>query len=149
MKFQFPFETLMKARRARRNEAERDYRLALAKADEQRNRLQNMRSEMSNARVEMQNIRENGGKLNAALVSVEDYLVGQKIRIQIQLKTLKGLDEIVEQKRLILVEAAKELKSLEKLREKRYTEFKVQVRKKELKNIDEISVMRAARSKMV
>lgn len=149
MKFKFPFDTLMKSRKTKRDEAERDYRLALSKSDDQKSKLSNMRMQLSGARSEMQTVRETGGKMSAALASIEDFLVGQKVRIQNQVKLIKGLDEIVEQKRLILVEAAKELKSLEKLKEKRYNEFKVLVRKKELKTIDEVSVMRAARSKIV
>ncbi len=149
MKFKFPFNTLMKAKKVQRDEAERDYRLMMAKAEEQRAKLIKMRADITDARAEMQSVRENGGKLTAALVSIEDFMVGQKIRIQNQYKMLKGLEEITEQKRLVLVEAAKELKSLEKLKEKRYNEFKLQVRKQELRNIDEISVMRAARNKVI
>jgi flagellar FliJ protein len=147
MRFKFQFETLMRARKARQDEAQRDYRLAVAKVNEQKNKLMQMKTALTEARLEMQTIREGGGKLTAFLVSIEEFLNGQKVRIQNQNKVIKGLDEITEQKRLVLVEAAKELKTLEKLREKRYNEFKTLVRKKELKTLDEVSVMRAARGR--
>lgn len=145
MKFKFPFNTLMKQRALLRDEAERDYRISEAKVQEQKAILTKMRGDLSSALIETQRIRENGGKLRGALASYEEFTVGQKVRIQRQIKTIKGLEEIADEKRAILVEKARDLKILEKLKEKRYTQFKKEVRKKEMKVLDEISVTRAAR----
>src|SRR4051794_11903709 len=105
MKFKFPLNTLMKARNIRKDETERDYRIALSKSVEQRTKLQNMKDDLVRAREEMQSVRESGGKLTPALMSIEEFVQGQKIKIQNQSRTVKGLEDIAEQKRLILVEA--------------------------------------------
>ena len=148
MRFKFPFETLMKERRIRRDEAERVFRLAQHKVDEQRDLLTQYREGLKVARADVGGVRAGGGKLVGALSSYEDFIEGQKIRIQRQHKTVKSLEEVAEQKRILLVEANKDLKALEKLREKRYNEFKVQLRKREAKFSDEVSIMRAAREKI-
>jgi flagellar FliJ protein len=148
MKFKFPFETLIKERKVRRDEAERDYRIALSKVEEQKAVQTQMKSALKDALNETQNIKKTGGMLASALVSYEEFVQGQKVKIQRHGKTIKGLEDIAEEKRKILVEAARDLKVLEKLKEKRYTQFKQEVRKKEMKLLDEIAITRAARGRM-
>ncbi len=114
MRFKFPFETLMKERRIRRDEAERVFRLAQHKVDEQRDLLTQYRDGLKVARADVGGVRAGGGKLVGALSSYEDFIEGQKIRIQRQHKTVKSLEEVAEQKRILLVEANKDLKALVK-----------------------------------
>lgn len=147
MKFKFPFEAVMKERRIRRDQAERDYRASQAKVDEQKGILGSMKGSLGEALDGVQQVRSGGGKLGSALKSYQEFIEGQKIRIQRQIKTIKGLEEIADEKRNILVEVAKDLKILEKLKEKKYNQFKVEMRKKEMKFIDEISITRAARGR--
>ena len=146
MKFIFSLETVLRDREIKKNEAEKEYREALNKADKQRLQINKMRNDLANARRETQRVRQGGGHLAAALVSIEEFIVGQKIRTARQSEILKGLEDIAEQKRLVLVEVHKDFKALEKLKEKKYEEFKKEKAKKELKFLDEVSVMRAARS---
>lgn len=145
MKFKFPFETLMKDRLIKRDEAQKEYQLARAKLDEQLQKLATMKHQQKRAYKEAEVTVSVGGQAGSKLKSIETFITGQKIRIQSQTKVIKGLEELLEQKRLVLVEAAKELKILEKLKEKRYNEFKVLRRKKEQKEMDEVSILRATR----
>lgn len=145
MRFRFPFETLEKERRVRRNEAEREYRLALNKVEEQQSRLNSYKKKLVDAIDQIASVRSGAGQVISTLRSLDEYIRGQKIRIQLQAKTVQGLAEIADQKRLVLVEAAKEVKILEKLREKRYNEFKRELRKREAKVIDEIAIMQTVR----
>lgn len=145
MKFKFPLDIVLKERKVRRDEAERDYRIALSKLEDQRLKLEKMRARLKSVRNEMQSACESGGHLSGTLVSMAEFVEGQKIRLQSEFQVLKSLEEIAEGRKRILVEAQKELKTLEKLREKRYTEFKTRMRKKENELMDEISITRFSR----
>lgn len=148
MKFRFPFETLLKQRNILRDEAQREFRNAMNKVDDATGILQEMRHMLQVAREDVRTVRDGGGQLVGSLKSYEEFIEGQKIRIQNQIKLVKSLEEIAEKKRDALIEANRDLKSLEKLKEKRYNEFVKQAQKKDMKFIDEISVMRAAREKV-
>lgn len=145
MKFKFAFNTLMKERKIRQDEARREFLQATQRVDEQQRILGAYRDSLSRAIDQIQNVRSGEGKVAASLTSLDEFVKGQKVRIQGQVRTVQGLEEIANQKRLVLVEAAREVKVLEKLKEKQYNEFKKKRLKHELKIIDEVAVMRAAR----
>jgi flagellar FliJ protein len=145
MSFKFPFETLARERTSRRNEAEREYRISQSKVYEQTQVLNEQKGLYNSAVEQLHSVRKGEGKLSSSLVALDDFISGQKVRIQNQIKMVKGLEEIAEQKRLVLVEAAKEVKVLEKLREKRYNEYKIKMRKREAKLLDEIAIMQTVR----
>lgn len=145
MKFKFAFTTLMKERKIRQDEARREFLQASQRVEEQVRILGAYRESLARAIDQIQRVRSGAGQVAGSLIALDEFVKGQKIRIQGQIRTVQGLEEIANQKRLVLVEAAREVKVLEKLKEKQYNEFKKQRLKHELKAIDEIAVMRAAR----
>jgi len=145
MKFKFPFETLMRERNIRRNEAEKEYRAAQSKVYEQQIILNQYKDSLEESVAQLNIVRQGNGRLSSTLKSLDEYIAGQKLRIKNQVKAVLGLEEIAEQKRMVLVEAAKEVKILDKLKEKRYTEFKVRLRKHEAKILDEVAIMQTVR----
>ena len=145
MKFKFALHALLKVRKFKRDEAERDFRLSQSRVLEQTLVFQNMKSDLDSAQFEVQAVRVSGGKLVGSLISLEEFIVGQKVRIRSQARSVKGLEEIADQKREILVEAAREFKILEKLKAKRYAEFRKLRQKREAKILDEISTQNYAR----
>jgi len=66
------------------------------------------------------------------------YLDKLKIWIKAQHVAIQIAEAFVEQKRLELVEAMKERKALDKLKENDYNEFLIEEKKEEQKSIDEI-----------
>ncbi len=145
MKFKFPFETLMRERNIRRNEAEKEYRVAQSKVYEQQAVLNGYKDSLEESVAQLNIVRQGNGRLSSTLKSLDEYIAGQKVRIKNQVKTVLGLEEIAEQKRMVLVEAAKEVKILDKLKEKRYTEFKRRLHKHEAKILDEVAIMQTVR----
>ena len=86
-----------------------------------------------------------GGKHAPALSHIDQFINGQKIRIEKQRQLVRELMGEAERLQEILIEAAKGRKTLEKLRERRYSEFRTIRKKAELKAIDEIVVTRYGR----
>jgi flagellar FliJ protein len=70
------------------------------------------------------------------------FLIGQDIRISQQNQRLLEFEKIVEEKREILRKAMIEVKIMDKLKEKKYEEFKKSELTKEQNELDELSVLR-------
>ena len=65
-----------------------------------------------------------------------------------QRRKIRELNQIAETKQQALVAAAKEYKILEKLREKKLTEYKDVLKKRELKMVDELVTTRFKRGEL-
>lgn len=141
MKFTFRLQKLMEVRKLEVDMAQRVFQEAKARELQEESKLVKMKNELSLAGEERYELQKTGGAVSESLRAIETYIWGQKIRINGQEKILAGLQKISEDKRLVLVETMKNLKTLEKLREKRFNEFRKEVQKRELKQLDELVVM--------
>jgi flagellar protein FliJ len=74
-----------------------------------------------------------------------EFIQGMKLRIEMQRQMLRTLKSDAESRLETLVEAAKERKTLDKLKERRLEEHKKVVKKKELKAMDELVTTRFKR----
>ena len=77
-----------------------------------------------------------------SLVQIDDFIRGQGVRIGMQKLKVREHKAIVEEAQEALLEAAKERKIYEKLRERRFEEFKDAEKKRELKLVDDMIVTR-------
>ena len=148
MKFDFPYEKLLDHRRTLEEIARKEYMLAKGKVDDAEADLRKMYDEVTASRQRAADLAQQGGAQGASLVQVHEFIEGQKVRILRQREKIQQLMVEAEAKKEFLVEAAKETKTLEKLKERRYKEFKLQVKKKELKEIDEIVTTRYKREEL-
>jgi flagellar FliJ protein len=141
--FKFSFEKLLEFQKQTEEVARRDYNESLNRLEIEKNQYQNMYKSHDLALDEvffLQNRTE--GAPISRLVELDEFVDGQKQRIERQRDIVINHTQIVEQKQEILHLAAKERKILEKLKEKKYLEYKTALKKKEAKLNDELVVTR-------
>ena len=145
MKFDFPYEKLLDHRRTLEELARKEFMIAKGKVDDAETELRKMYDDVAANRQRALDLAEKGGPQGGALVQIHEFIQGQKFRIQNQREKIQGLMMEMEEKKQALVEAAKETKTLEKLKERQLKEFKQAAKKRELKEIDEIVTTRFKR----
>ena len=83
---------------------------------------------------------------SASVEQINLFLSGQDLRIKNQTERLTEFRNLVESRREILQVALTEAKMIEKLKEKKKSEFVKEVLKKEQQEMDELSVVRFSRN---
>ncbi len=142
MKFKFKFQKLLDHRRALENVARREWLEAKAAVDKARAELQDMYAQIDAARMRASQIEKEGGARGGELVQIDEFISGQYIRIERHRAAMRPLIEEEERKHENLVAAARERKTIEKLLERHYEDFRLKRKKQELKSIDDLVVMR-------
>ena len=145
MKFTFSFQKLLDHKRALEDVARRNWLEAKSSVDRADAELKAMYGQIDQARMRVGDLEREGGPRGPALAQIDEFINGQKIRIERHRLRMRELIAEAERLQEILIEAAKERKTLDKLRERRLEEYKVQRKKRELKQVDELVVTRFRR----
>ena len=145
MKFAFAFEKLLEIRAriedvARGEFANADEALRVAKTQ-----LEELFSAIDTARMRASSLEREGGCHSTALAQIGDFIKGQAVRIEQQRDRIRQAMAVAERAQAALVEAAKDRKTLEKLRERRLNESKAAAKKLELRQADELTTTRHKR----
>lgn len=132
-KFEFKLQKVLDLREFEKKQAQ----IELGKATAEVNRIQDLLDAVASQRINMQNsLKENSG--------FEFYAKSQQYFIFLDQKKEQFLEEmaraelVVEQKREIFLEASKNVKVLEKLKEKKLVEYKKESLKQEEKEREEM-----------
>lgn len=145
MKFKFPLQKVMEHRKTLENIAQRDFQEAAAEHAKQVKIREAMEEQLRQAYDRAFQVQHSvEGSTSEQLKQIHDFILGQKVRIERQSAKIQECDKLVEEKREILREKAVDYKIIEKLREKRKTEFELEMRKKEQTELDEVSILRQA-----
>lgn len=143
MKFKFNLQKVLDYRKTKENLAEKEFREAQFLLNEEINKLNSMLNIKHQSRQRAFNIQHEGGnQAPQALQQVHDFVVGQDVRIEKQRAKVKEAEKLVEEKQEILRQISIEYKIMDKLKEKKKNEFKLEVEKIEQKEFDEMSVLR-------
>ncbi len=145
MKYKFSLEVLLDHRKKLENEARRNFMLAQSRVDEAIAELNGFYDQVDRTRTENGDIEKSGGRASPKLMANDDFIAGQKFRIEAQRLKIRELKVIADDLMEIMIEAAKEAKTLVKLKERRTDEHKLAERKHELKVTDEIVILRHKR----
>ena len=139
-KFAFRLEPLLKMKAHTEKERQKDHAVAQGKALEQRRSLEKIGADQAGTldrqREEM-----------AGRMSVAELLIYSRYLLKLKKDTLTGgemlkvLERNVEAKRRALVEATKQKKVYEKLRERQQKRHQEMVKAQETKEADEIAIM--------
>lgn len=148
MRFKFPFDKLLAHKKTVEDAARRDWSEAQAAVDASNRELSEMYAQIDHSRARLGQLESNGGPLGPALAHIDEFIQGQKIRIERHRVRLRELMAEAERRHEIVVEIAKERKTLEKLRERRLDEFKVRQEREEQKQVDELVVTRFKRQEV-
>lgn len=144
MKFKFTYENILKTKKVEKDVAHRDFMYASQELEVAVSRLGGMYQQVSDSReLNMKSVSQK--KLStediAVLQWVDQFMAGQRVRIERQKSAVKETNAQFETKREHLSEVAKEYKIFEKLKEKMKEKFRKEQRKLEQKSIDELVVM--------
>lgn len=142
MKFRFPFQKLLEHKKLIEELKARDYAEAKYDLDQENKILNDYFSSIDRTRVSVANLVDKGGTTGEELQQLEDFIIGQKVRIERQRDVIRKKMMIVEEKQELLRQAAIERKTFETLKQKQFEKFKKEVKKYEQKQIDEMVVMR-------
>ena len=145
MKFTFAFEKLLDHKRKLEDVARRDYFEARGKVEDGMRKLTELFKQIDDARKRASGLEIKGGTSAPALGQIDEFISGQKLRIERHRADLRVLMAESERLQEVLIEAAKEKKTLDKLKERRLEEYKIRRKKSEMKEADEFVVTRFKR----
>lgn len=142
MKFKFKLNTLMKQRKIEQDIAQRDYAEASEILRKHMGHIKELYAQYDSTLAESEAIQAKGGSCMPQLAQLNDFLSGQKIKIQKAREKARELMSIEEAKLEILIEKVKAHKILEKLKEKQQEAFRKAKNKKISKDVDDLSTIR-------
>lgn len=142
MSFKFSYQKLLEHRKTLEDVAQRDAAEAKAAVDQCKRELAHMYYQIDEARMSSMRLSRDGGSIGAAGAGIDEFIIGQNRRIDIKKQELRQLQYVEEERMQVLVDRTKDKKILEKLKERRYAQYKKDQKKKELKAIDDIVVMK-------
>ena len=148
MKFIFSYQQLLEYRKRLEEVAQRDYLQAKKNVQMAETALEAMYQQIDDSRQRARMLEIKGGKQAPSLALIDDFINNHKLRIETQRKTIRELKQVEETQQQALVIAAKEYKILEKLKEKQLIEFKEILKKRELKQVDELVTTRFKRGEV-
>jgi flagellar FliJ protein len=146
MAFKFSLLPLLKHRKRLEDEALKAYADAQAKVDAAEKQLQALFDQIDDARVSAQQFTLEGGAQSTRLEQIDQFINLQKILIEKKREAIRDLRFVAETKHELLIEAVRERKTLERLREHRQASYKLMLKKQELKQVDEMVVTRFGRN---
>jgi len=142
-RFNFRLQKVLEARISFEDQAKRELGEAQRKLREERRNLEDFIRNADDFRSEMAERRRQGSTVQRFRDDLQQDWMNKR-RISDQRHRLKKAEEWMEKKRQNLIQAMKERKVMEKLREKHLLQFKKAVRREELKFSDEVAGVRAA-----
>ena len=145
MKFKFPLQKVLEHRKVLEDIAQKDLQEVVAILVEAKNlliSLQDQRRSAFDSAFQAQHSKS--GQTSEQLKQINGFIVGQKVHIERQKAKIQEIENRVEELREILREKAVDYKIIERLRERKKTEFNEEVAKKDQKEMDEIAILRKA-----
>jgi flagellar protein FliJ len=139
-KFKYRFAPMLKVKEHREKERQRELAEAIGRVVEQKARLKHLDTARSRT-VERQRDRLVGTISVAEALVCSRYLVRLKRDRMAGGELLRGLERQTEHKRLALVEAARERKIYDMLRDKQQLRHRQQIEKDEQKALDEVATV--------
>ena len=146
MKFKFPLESVVKHRKIKEDLAQKDFLEAQAQLNHEIAKLEKMHQDMHEAHLRAAELEKRGGAQGPALGQIHEFKKGQVLRIERQKVRVQEVEKWVEDKREILRQAALEYKIIDKLKEKKFEEYKHERTIKEQQEADEQSILRFGRN---
>ena len=136
-KFVYKMQSLLNVKSKLEEQAKNEYSAAQARLREEQDRLRILYERL-------EGYLEEGRQLRSKALNVVDLRSNTEAQerikefIEIQKLEVRKAEEIVEEARIKLVEAQKERKTQEKLRERAFDEFLLEIKKEENKEVDEL-----------
>lgn len=146
MKFKFSLEKVLNHRKIQMDLARKDYLEALSFLQDEETKLQQMISTKNQNLSERDKLIQGTQNWQEHVQQINIFLSGQDLRIEQQNERLKKIEKVVESRREILKDSLTEVKIIERLKEKKKSDFISEYQATEAKELDEISTLRFART---
>ncbi len=132
----------MEHRKVLEDIAQRDFQDALSELNKQKKLLETMKTQLTEAYERSFYAQHSKSGSTSEQKQIHEFIIGQKVRIEVQKAKIQYCDKLVEDKREILREKAVDYKIIERLRDRKKEEHEQEGRKREQKEMDEISILR-------
>lgn len=142
MRFKFPLQKVMQHRKIKENLAQKEYQETAQALWREEEKLKKMQDDLSLAFLQSGQLQSQGGNQTSALQQISDFIRAQKVLVQRQEAKVQEFVKLVESKQEILRQAAIDYKIIEKLRGKKFEEYKHDRLMTEQKEMDEQSILR-------
>lgn len=140
-RFEFSLQKVLDYRQRREEQALRAFAEAQAQLAQERAVLESLLHEREACLRRSQRRH----RLMMSMLTVEQtYLSALEERIVVQRERVTQAERLLEERRQALLEAQRERKALERLREKQYEQWRQEMLRVEQKALDELATMRAA-----
>ena len=145
MRFKFPLQKVLEHRKVLEDLAQKDFQEALALFVKEQKLLSTLQDQLRLAYDKIfQAQHSKSGQTSEQLKQLSDFIIGQKVRMERQKAKIQECEKGVEALREILREKAVDYKIIERLRERKKTEFNEEVARLDQKEMDEIAILRKA-----
>ncbi len=142
-KFRFRLETVEKLRKREEDERLRALGEAQQKFQSMIRKKEDILKSLDQSLVERENLAETPQTIYAFQV-YNDHILGSKVRAYQAEMQIQKAKKVVEKTLRAYLDAKRKTRAIELLREKAFDEFKIELRKKENKELEELYVMRGA-----
>lgn len=143
MKFKFSLETLLNLKEQHLEGLKEELSRLLTSLGEAEERLEGLRKRRIWYRDEFRR-RQQEGLSSLEILYYEDFLSDLEDKIHRQRERVEGLKVEIEKKREEILRASRELKTLQRLKERRWREFKRELQRQEGLLLDEFGLRRKA-----
>ncbi len=144
-KFVFKLDVVLKERKRQEEQKLHEWVLSRTILQKMIDYCNELKERLSKAIVEATELASLPTNSSAQLLAMHDFIEATKKRITWKSNEIEKGSKLVEKKRIEYVTAAQKRQSLEKLKERRLDEYKEQIAKKELKELDDVYIMRGVR----
>lgn len=137
--YQFTMEPLLNHRKSKENKLRKEWEVCKKCLIEENRRLKTYKKEINRVFGEMQQKQKEGITASENLLYF-DFMDSLSRDLDKQKQKLSEVEKKYNQKRESLIEAVKDRKMLEKLKEKEFFEYSREIKKKEQEFINEVAV---------
>ena len=137
--FEFRLQKVMETTRAREELQKKELAMALAELDRNETQLEQMLDHLEQEVEQFAGRRKKGSMKVSTLVQYASYTDNLLSEIDRQRRDIEKLARLADEQRDKLIEITRDKKILEKLKEKRFAEYRRKLRQVEQKFMDEIS----------
>lgn len=146
MKFKFSLEKVLRHRHLQESLAQRDFLEAQNELNAEIQKRQDMIQVKEDSLKQRTELVQSTQTWSQHVEQINQFLKGQDLRISRQNQRLSEFEKVVEAKREILRKASVEVKIIEKLKQKKFEEFKHEFERKEQSEMDELTALRFSRN---
>jgi flagellar FliJ protein len=142
MSFHFSLETLLRHRKTLRDEAMRIYAEAQAKVQDKLSEIRQLYNSIDQTRERISSTYSTTTGSLGVIQFMNEFIDGTKVKIGRARFEVRDLMQIAEEKHDRLVEASRNFRMLEKLKEKQKLAWKKEQKRKETKRADDMVMTR-------